>query len=218
VTDHQGSWDLEFEAWRGALAPRGEAPARGVNLAELPVRGIAFLIDVVLIWLTSSMWFPMFSFLTSHTILQPGAGGVTDQALAAWLAFGLPFIALAAIQAVAYVFLWRVYRASPGQMTLGLFTLHASRGMALSKRQAFVRWLLLLFPALIMTSADAISYVGFYSIAPKVEQAVFSGMALLIPFLWYVVLTISILLNSQGRGLHDRLARSVVVRREGSAS
>lgn len=218
MTDQQGSWDLEFEPWRGALAPRGEAPARGVNLAELPVRGISFMLDVVLIWLASSMWFPIFSFLTSHTILNAGAGGVTDQALAAWLAFGLPFIALAAIQAVAYTFLWRVYRASPGQMALGLFTLHATRGAALSKRQAFVRWLLLFLPALIMTSADAISYVGFYSIAPKIEQAVFSGMALLLPFLWFVILTISILLNSRGRGLHDRLARSIVVRREGSAS
>lgn len=164
------------------------------------------------------MWFPMFSFLTSHTILQPDAGGVTDQALAAWLAFGLPFIALAAIQAVIHVFLWRVYRASPGQMVLGLFTLQATRGTALSKRLSVVRWLLVLFPALIMTSADAISYVGFYSIAPSVEQAVFSGMALLVPFVWYVILTISIVVNSQGRGWHDRLARSIVVRRQGSAS
>ena len=43
-------------------------------------------------------------------------------------------------------------------------------------------------------------------------------MAVLLPFIWFVILTITILLNPQGRGLHDRLARSIVVRREGSAS
>jgi uncharacterized RDD family membrane protein YckC len=218
VTDQQGSWDLEFEPWRGALAPRGEAPARGVNLAELPVRGISLLIDLLLIQLASAIVLQVFSFVTARTILSAAAGGVNDPVLAAWIAFGLPLIGLGAIEAVTYVFLWRVYRASPGQMVLGLFTLDATRGAALSKRRAFVRWAFLFLPALIMSSADAIGYVGFYAIAPKVEQAVFSGMAVLLPFIWFVILTITILLNRQGRGLHDRLARSIVVRREGSAS
>ncbi len=218
MTDQQGSWDLEFEPWRGALAPRGEAPARGVNLAELPIRGISFLIDVLLIQQASALVFQVFSFVTSHTILTAASGGVTDPVLAAWIAFGLPLIGLGAIEAVAYVFLWRVYRASPGQMVLGLFTLDAARGSALSKRRAFVRWALLLLPALIMSSADAIGYVGHFAIATKVDQAVFQGMAVLLPFMWFVILTITILLNGQGRGLHDRLATSIVVRREGSAS
>jgi uncharacterized RDD family membrane protein YckC len=218
VTDQQGSWDLEFEPWRGALAPRGEAPARGVNLAELPIRGISFLIDVLLIQQASALVFQVFSFVTLHTILLAASGGVTDPVLSTWIAFGIPLVGLGAIQAIAYVFLWRVYRASPGQMVLGLFTLDAKRGTALTKRQAFLRWLVLLLPALIMSSGDAIGYVGHYAVSLNVEQAVFSGMAVLIPFIWFVILTITILLNPRGRGLHDRLARSTVVRREGSAS
>jgi uncharacterized RDD family membrane protein YckC len=218
VTEQQGSWDLEFEPWRGALAPRGEAPARGLNLAELPVRGIGFLLDVLLIQLVSAIVLQIFSFVTAHTILNAATGGVSDPVLAAWSAFGLPLLGLAVVEAIAFVFLWRVYRASPGQMAMGLFTLNAKRGAALSKRRAFVRWAVLFLPALIMSSADAISYVGHFAIAPRVEQAVVAGFAVLLPFIWFVILTISILVDRRGRGLHDRLAGSIVVRREGSAS
>ena len=218
MTDQQGSWDLEFEPWRGALAPRGDSPARGVNLAELPIRGISFLVDVLLIQLVGQVVLQIFSFLTAQTILNTAAGGVADQALGAWVAFGVPFIGLAAVEAIAFVFMWRVYRASPGQMTLGLFTLDARQGVGLSKRRGLVRWLLLYLPALVMSSADALSYVGHYAIAPTVEQPVIAGLAVLLPFLWFTILTISILMDSQGRGLHDRVARSIVVRREGSAS
>jgi uncharacterized RDD family membrane protein YckC len=218
MSDEQGSWDLEFEPWRGALAPRGDAPARGVNLAELPVRGIAFLLDLLLIQQVSAVVLQLFSFLAAHTILGSPSGGVSDPVLAAWSAFGLPFIGLAVVEAITFVFLWRVYRASPGQMVLGLFTLDANRGAALSKRRAFVRWVFLFLPALIMSSADAISYVGHFALAPSVEQAVVAGFAVLLPSIWLVILTISILVDRRGRGLHDRLAGSVVVRREGSAS
>ncbi len=218
MTDQRASWDLEFEPWRGALAPRGDQPARGVTLGELPIKGIAFLIDVLLIQQSSALVFQVFSFVTSHTILVAATGGVTDPVLAAWIAFGLPLIGLGAIEAIAYVFLYRVYRASPGQMVMGLFTLEVAGGTALSKGRAFVRWVVLLLPALIMSSGDAIGYLGHFAVQTKIDQAVFQGMAVLLPFIWFVILTITILLNRNGRGLHDRLARSVVVRREGSAS
>ena len=103
-------------------------------------------------------------------------------------------------------------------MTLGLFTFDVRRGSALSKRRALLRWAVLFLPALIMSSADAIGIVTQFAIAPKLDQTTVSFLAVLLPFLWFVILTISVLVNSQGRGLHDRLAKSVVVRREGSAS
>jgi hypothetical protein len=217
VTDQRGSWDLEFEPRRGALAPRGDAPARGVNLAELPVRGIAFLIDLVLIQLGSAIVLQIFLLMT-RTLLAAGAGGVTDTVLAAWTGYGLPVVVLAVMHALAYVFLWRVYRASPGQMTLGLFTLDVRRGNAISKRRALLRWTLLFLPALIMSSSDAIGIVVQFGIASKLDQTAVSFMSVLLPFIWFVILTLSILINSQGRGLHDRMAKSIVVRREGSAS
>jgi uncharacterized RDD family membrane protein YckC len=218
MSDDQGTWDLEFEPWRGTLAPRGDAPARGVNLAELPVRGIAFLVDLLLIQQVSAVVLQLFSFVAAHTILNSPTGGVSDPWLAAWAAFGLPFIGLAVVEAITFVFLWRVFRASPGQMVLGLFTMDVKRGTALTKRRAFVRWVFLFLPALIMSSADAISYVGHFALVPSVEQAVVAGFAVLLPSIWLVILTISILVDRRGRGIHDRLAGSVVVRREGSAS
>ena len=114
MTDQQGSWDLEFEPWRGALAPRGDAPARGVNLAELPVRGVAFVFDLMVIQVVSAIVAQIFLLMT-RTLLAASAGGVTDTVLAAWTGYGLPVVVLMVIHAMAYVFLWRVYRASPAR-------------------------------------------------------------------------------------------------------
>jgi uncharacterized RDD family membrane protein YckC len=211
-SDEAGRWDIGYRPWRGAGSPSIDTPAIGVAWGELPVRAIAFLLDLVLIQFLVSNVGQAMAWVLSQTVLK--SSGVSDPTLSAWLGSGLPVGVLAVIQVVAFVYFWRVFRASPGQMALGLFTVGSRDGLSLSKSRAFIRWLLLYMPAWLLTAGSAISVVLAFGVSRNFDQSTVSGLLATLPILWYLVLAISVGLSGRGRGLHDIAAASVVVRAE----
>ncbi len=215
-SDEAGRWDLSFRPWRNAFVPAIAPPALGIAWAELPVRGATFMIDLLIIQLVCNMIGQVFQAVLSNTIFRQG-GGITDQVLLGWGEAFLPFIVIGIVLAGTFVYFWRVFRASPGQMVLGQFTLRDRDGLSLSKRRAFMRWLLLYMPAwLIFTSSSAAAWLH-YDISSGIDTTGAQEMLVAGPVIWFAFLMFTIGLSKTGRGLHDKVAGSVVVRPEGAA-
>lgn len=196
-----------------SLVPRADAPANGVAYADLPRRAVAFALDLVMVQVLTTMALELGAFVTGSTLLTPT--GVTDRVLGAWLGFGVPTLIVAVLEAVAFVYFWRVHRASPGQIVLGLFTVRNADGDRLSKRRGLLRWLLTFLPAFFIAASSNLGVVWGFAIGQQSDQQGATGFALSLPLIWFLVVFISMLINPRGRGLNDRLAGSVVVRREG---
>lgn len=120
----------------------------------------------------------------------------------------------------AAIYFWRVFRATPGQMVLGLFVVQRATGNGLSTQAAALRWLLLYAPLVIQLSGRWLSTLivsndPYDPINPNLLIAVTA----ILPMLWYAVLALSAVGDRRrGRGLHDLVAGSVVIRRAGSPS
>jgi len=221
-TDEATEWDLEAEPAGRTLAPAADGPAPGVRYVEFPLRAAAFALDAVLLIVISDYASrALYSFIFSGVLPPPWQQGPGYQFL--YLAVVAAVVAMVAIQAIVLTYLIRVFRATPGQMAFGLFTLSMRSGHALTGSTAFFRWLLLFAPLpvlvagpLVMTvlsqflSFGGLSLPGWFAIVATVSQ--------LAPVAWFVVLIVSVLLDERGRGLHDYLSGSVVVRRAGPPS
>jgi len=217
--DEADAWDLEAEPTGRAFAPAADGPAPGVRYAELPIRAAAFALDAVLLITISEGVFRALSTFIFSGILSPSSTpGPGSRSL--YLAVILALVGLVAAQAVVMTYLTRVFRATPGQMVLGLFTLSRRHGRALGPSAAFVRWLTLFAPLAILTIGPLVVSVVSQFIAssgqtPPDPLDVASTITQLAPVAWFVVLIASMLLDESGRGLHDHLSGSVVVRRDG---
>ncbi len=214
--DHDAErWILEPEPAE-VFAPSADAPAAGVEYPDFAVRSLAFVIDLLLIQSTGTVLLQPAGFLAGKLLLS--GSGPPDQLVGAWIGFFLPVVIVAFIQALILAGFWRVYTASPGQMLTGLQTVRHADGRRLSRRAALVRWVLLFLPALILTASTDIGIWWSYALGASTQddQTTASGIAITLPVIWYAVLLVSALIERHGRGLHDRLARSVVVRRIGS--
>jgi uncharacterized RDD family membrane protein YckC len=105
-----------------------------------------------------------------------------------------------AIAGAYFVGSWLTTGRTPGQQLIRARVVAASSGGRLRPGQALVRWLLLGAP------------VGLVTVIlgpPPLVSAVISGLLAC----WYLVLFATTALDRRKRGLHDRLARSVVGRR-----
>jgi uncharacterized RDD family membrane protein YckC len=202
-------WSLD----EGGAEPRGVDGAAGdVAQGGLALRGVAFLFDMLVVQFSATMVLQAIAFVFGVTILADN-GGVTDQPLQAWVAFGLPAIAIAVVLAIGHVYLWRVQHASPGQLVTGLFTVRMADGGTLSRRQALVRWLMLFLPAWWISASNNIGIWYAYGLARNSDQTTPTGLGVTLPVVWYLILALSIAVSRNGRGLHDRAAGSVVVYR-----
>ena len=212
ATHADPDWYLDDDA-PDSLVPRADPPAHGVAYADIPRRAIAFVLDLIIVQIGSTMLLEVAAFITGSTILT--STGVTDKVLGAWFGFGLPTLLVALFELSIFVYFWRVYRASPGQIVMGLYTVRAADGDRLSKRRATLRWVFTFLPGLMIAASSNLGVVWGFAIGRPSDQQGATGFATSLPVIWFVVVLITILVNAQGRGLNDRLAGSVVVRREG---
>jgi hypothetical protein len=95
-------------------------------------------------------------------------------------------------------------------MLLGLFVLRRTTGDRQGTLAAIARWLMLYAPL-----TAVFSYPWFASVFAAMDPLQLGSIALVAPMAWYVILAFSVLVDRRGRGLHDRVASSVVVRRAG---
>ncbi len=213
------AWDLDWEPAGRMFAPKADGPAPGARYVELPIRAAAFALDAVLLIVISDYAFRAVSAFVFSGILTPQSGQGAESSFL-YLVILVTLLAIVAVQAAVVTYLVRVFRATPGQMAFGLFTLSSRKGHALPGSAAFVRWLLLFAPLPMLAVGPLVIVVLSQSLAfdgrPTPDWfPLVSTLTQLAPVAWFVVLIVSVLLDERGRGLHDYLSASVVVRREG---
>ncbi len=215
-------WDLEAEPVGRTLSPKAEGPAPGVRYAEFPIRAAAFALDAVLLIVISDYTSrAIYAFIFSGILGPQSSQGSQSQVL--FLAVILAMIAVVAAQAAAISYLVRVFRGTPGQMAFGLFTLNRRSGGALAPSGAFVRWLVLFAPLSVLVTGPlavtiASQFIALSGRPPADWYQPVTTITQIAPIVWFVVLIVSVLLDERGRGLHDYLSGSVVVRRAGPPS
>jgi uncharacterized RDD family membrane protein YckC len=197
----------------GVSRPRALPPAAGLVYAEATLRAVAFAIDSALLaviwqWPLGLLSSAVQVLVYSSATFEPGpVADLIPVAEAAIIVGG---------NAVLVVYFWRVFRATPGQMLLGLFVLRAD-GRRLSVGRALLRWAVVFGPPTLV-AFPLIRPLPFGLDIPDLLLRDLSLLIASIPVLWLLLLGLSIVRDERGRGLHDRLAGSVVVRREGSPS
>jgi hypothetical protein len=208
-------WDLDLEIEGGTLAPREQLPAQDAEYVETPRRAIAFVLDVLFVQMTATMLLQVMAFIAGMTVLQALPGGVQDKVFQSWIGFLVPTLLVGVFQAVVHVYFWRVWRQSPGQHLVGIYTVRADNGQRLSKRLAIVRWLVLLMPAWLVAGSSNLgvwySFGVFKGVDQSSAQTTANGLAITLPVIWWTILLITTLVARNGRGLHDRISRAVVV-------
>jgi uncharacterized RDD family membrane protein YckC len=208
--DEPRGWQLDWEPVHRAGAPSRLPPTDDAVYAEAPVRIAAFAIDVLLALVLGQLASQTLAVAATWWSRQPGVA--QDQAVLA--ASGSHVIASVAMT-LLFAYLWRVFRQTPGQMALRLHVLRRGTGERLSRAAALARWLVLYLPlALVMSYQTLSGALARIPATANLDQLHVVTVALVLPFAWWLLLGVSVLAERRrGRGLHDRLAGSVVVRR-----
>ena len=106
-----------------------------------------------------------------------------------------------AVQAAYFLWFWTAgRRATPGQRVFGIQIGNAFDGRALTMTQAITRWLAMGW------------WLEILVLLPFLGVAIGAYAATAI---WFVVIAVSIVLSPTKQGIHDRLARSALVRPAG---
>jgi uncharacterized RDD family membrane protein YckC len=190
-------------AWARSLTSTTRLPGpAGLTFAEVPDRVIAFVLDVIVLAIIGLFLAlvvgGVFGGLASGA---DSAGGALDSAggdlnVGAFLVVG---IAALAISFAYFAWSWVVLRGTPGMRMLGLQVGDQADGHSISWDQALVRWLILGIAATLTTFAVFVpSLVGL--------------VAGVIGLIWLLVLLYTTAQSPTKQGLHDRVARTVLVK------
>ena len=163
-------------------------------------RLVAFLLDGVVLLVAGFALLTLTTVAIGPTVvLEPESAASPVSDVRAWRVI-LNAALLAALSGVYFVISWSRFGWTPGQRLFRLAVRGASPAAVISPRRAVLRWSLLGAP-LGVASALTVS-------VPLLFLAV-----LVVSFAWFSVLVVTTLLSHTGRGLHDRLAGSTVIRR-----
>jgi uncharacterized RDD family membrane protein YckC len=184
--------------------PRPGAPSEapslppGLVFADTPSRIAAYVLDGVL--------------LSALVSIPPAVLGLYDTA---YTSSSLPepmsratFVGVSifsfAIYAAYFLFFWSGgRRGTPGQRAFGIQVANAFDGRPLTTTQAVERWLAMGW------------WLGLLLLLPVLSVAV---AAYALSFVWSVVLVISMIVSPTKQGIHDRFARSALVRPAGQGN
>jgi len=207
-----------WEAWRSfqpssgwAGKPPAAGPAPGVAYAEFGLRAAAFAIDAGLVVLINNLVAGYAERLITGLLGYSDPVGIFTDLLAISLVTAVVLVA-----ASAYAI--TVLRATPGQLAVGLVTLAGADGHVVPFRRAVVRQLVLFGPLGLIPIASALASLLVTTafavdIGPGLSGSNWPYWILPAAAVWYVVLALSAIRDPRGRGFHDRLADSVVVRK-----
>jgi uncharacterized RDD family membrane protein YckC len=178
--------------------PRDEAtPGARASFVR---RLVAFLLDGVVLLLAGFALLTLTAVVIGPTVLlelESAASPVSE--VRTWRVV-LNAVVLAALSGVYFVISWSRFGQTPGQRLFRLAVRGASPAAGITPRRAVLRWSLLGAP-LGLASALTVSM-------PLLFLAV-----LVVSFAWFGVLLVTTLVSRTGRGLHDRLAGTTVIRR-----
>jgi uncharacterized RDD family membrane protein YckC len=189
--------------WTQSLTSTAAMPGpAGFTLADVPNRIIALVLDMIVLaavgLVLALVLGGLFGGMASG---DSGAGGSLDTAAGDLnvAAFLVVAIAELAISFGYFAYTWVMFRGTAGMKMLGLRIGDQDDGHAISWDQALVRWLLLGIPATLVTFAV---YV------PSLLGLVLG----LLGGLWLLLLLSTMGQSPAKQGLHDRRARTILVR------
>lgn len=179
-----------------SAAPSTASLPPGLVFADVYTRFAAYFLDSVVLYAAIS--------------IPPAVLGLYDYAatyppepMPRGIFIGTSIFAIA-IQAAYFLWFWSGgRRATPGQRALNVQVGNAFDGQPLTMSQAVARWLGLGY------------WVSLLTLLPFFGLAV---AAFAIGVVWFLVLGISIVVSPTKQGIHDRLARSALVRPAGPTS
>ncbi len=199
--------------------PARRPPQPDFLYAEFPLRTLAFAIDFVL----ASVAVVVLAEVCGWIIRGPGFGRFIEWDLVTAVVLLLAAVVSVLPTAVA-AYLWRAHGATPGQRLFGLRVVRRTTGERLTALSAFSRWVLLYAPLTLLWAYPRVVSVAFdpesfldLLILVRLPWLPFVAMGL--PLAWYALLGASALADRRrGRGLHDRICGSIVVRRRTPAT
>ena len=186
-------------AWTQSLTSTAPVPGpAGFYYADVPNRLIAYIIDVIVLvvmgFFLALLLGGIFGGITSQVGAVDGSGGELN--VGAFLLVGIVHLA---VSFGYFGYFWTAMRGTPGMRLLGLQIGHESDGHSIDWTQAFIRWLVLGIPSILATFA---SYVS-------------SGLGVilsLVGLVWLIVLLYTIAQSPTKQGVHDRYARTILVK------
>jgi uncharacterized RDD family membrane protein YckC len=100
-----------------------------------------------------------------------------------------------------YGYSWITWRATPGQRVMGLMTVNAADGAALTWNQATMRWAYLFGPSVLSNLFTTPNQIG----------GGLSSIVGLVVLIYYIYLLYTTAQDPKRQGLHDKQANSLVV-------
>jgi uncharacterized RDD family membrane protein YckC len=190
-------------AWSQSLTSSESIPGpAGLWLAEMPDRIIAFVLDVIALAVVGMILAIVLGGLFGGLVSGgTTVGGALDDAggdlnLGAFLVVG---VVATAISFVYFTYSWVVLRSTPGMRLLGLRIGDQRDGRPISWDQALIRWLILGIAATLVTFAVYVPSLLGLSLG-------------VLGLVWLVVVLVTINRSPMKQGLHDRYARTILVR------
>jgi uncharacterized RDD family membrane protein YckC len=176
---------------------RSDEQGIGHSYADAPNRLVGFILDALILTLLVLLGAVAVSAALGPVVrIDLGSAEVSvDRGTALVTA-----VVSSAINAAYFVIAWSRYGASPGQRLLSM-RIGAEAGGRVPVRRAAVRWAVLWGPFAV--ASLLITVLG--GLPDALLDAVVLG--------WFVVLLVTIARSPTKQGLHDRLARTVVLKR-----
>lgn len=167
----------------------------GLVFADTPSRLAAYVIDSFLLGIVASIP-PAFLGLYDTTY----TGGVYPEPISREAFVGLTIFTFA-VTAAYFLWFWTSgWRGTPGQRVFSIQLGNAFDGRPLTMNQAAVRWLAM----------------GWWlSLPVLLPSLVLAGVSYGLFIVWWIVLVASMIVSPTKQGIHDRLARSALVRPAG---
>ena len=188
-------------SWASSLTSTAPVPGpAGFFYADVPNRIIAYIVDLIVLAIVNVVVALVIGGLLGGIVTTTtGADGfesIVQLNLGALLVVSLVSLALS----LAYFgYFWTAQRGTPGMKLLGLQIGDERDGHSIDRDQALVRWLILGIPSILSTFASFVSdSLGF--------------ILSLVGLIWLVVLLYTIAQSPTKQGLHDRYARTIMVK------
>ena len=180
----------------GSVAPMPAGPAAATNTADFTTRVVAFVIDGAILWVANYI---VNTVLWGILILSLGGLYVVVEALA-----------IAAISAGYFVYMWTTRKQTVGMMLMKLQVVQDGSGAALDQSAAIRRWLYLGLPLALsaLLSVGAGLYAGLGGLYILFTLAF---VVAVVSIGWQLYLAYATNNDPRKQGPHDKAAKSLVI-------
>ncbi len=164
---------------------------------DAPARIAGFVVDSAIVSVAALFLLTVLGVLHGPVVEVQGSGDLPDRLDVDTVRFAIDSVVVSLFAGCYFAGSWIRFGATPGQSSVGLRVLDAAGGRDMSPAQAAIRFVALGAPLWLI-------------------GGLVSGNARLaawcLTLVWYGVLVVTVVRGSSVSGIHDRIARTIVVR------